>query len=271
MVEHMREVFGKEHLAYLEVGSREPLRPPLERNDSKDPIWKTNLQQLLSTELRPFGYDKKEKNMLIDLLLGMMAPDPRNRSSYADVLSHEYFSEQVPIQIVPNPFQNVEDYTIASNDIKTSFYIRISAWLLEICIKLKSRWVTYIQGMALFRKVLSSYPGLSRTEMQLVGCICMNFAAHLYEVAPPDIDWYLYFAADLFTRDKFNTKSREILVNILKGNLQVSSVYTILKRKCTTMKNLKSILGIVAICDAIGSYYVFKDGERVLEIAEEIE
>ena len=260
----MKKIYGSKNLEYVNVESDHPLKPPAEKLwiDS----WKGKLTPVLESYLQP--YDKSERKDLIDLLLKMMAPHPTNRASYDDVLQHNYFKTETPIPTPTLP-QMQGDYKIVSEDVNIRMYTILAEWLYEVWFRYKLRKVTYIQGMALIRKVLSVYP-VSGKDLQLIGCVCMHLSSMLYEVFAPDpVDWR-NISKKSFTLEKFHETLFTIFRDELKGNLRVFSAYDVLRTRCSTLAQLNGILRLVALCDMMGLHYYLQSQEAVLSIAGKI-
>ena len=261
----MKKIYGSKNLEYVNVESDHPLKPPAEKLwiDS----WKGKLTPVLESYLQP--YDKSERKDLIDLLLKMMAPHPTNRASYDDVLQHNYFKTETPIPTPTLP-QMQGDYKIVSTDVNIRMYTILADWLYEVCFKYKLRIVTYIQGMALIRKVLSVYAVVKRHDLQLIGCVCMQLSSMLYDVSSPIARQWKYISDHSFSLEKFHETLFTIFRDVLKGNLRVFSAYDVLRTRCSTLAQLNGILRLVALCDMIGLHYYLQSQEMVVSIAEKI-
>ena len=261
----MKEIYEDKNLEYVKVEKGQPFRPPPSEKLWTD-LWKGRLTPVLERILQP--YDESERKDLIDLLLKMMAPHPTNRASYDDVLQHNYFKTETPIPTPTLP-QMQGDYKIVSEDVNIRMYTILAEWLYEVWFRYKLRKVTYIQGMALIRKVLSVYP-VSGKDLQLIGCVCMHLSSMLYEVFAPDpVDWR-NISKKSFTLEKFHETLFTIFRDELKGNLRVFSAYDVLRTRCSTLAQLNGILRLVALCDMMGLHYYLQSQEAVLSIAGKI-
>ena len=232
------------------------------------------------------SYNMINQKHLLSLIQGMMNPNPQERLSYENIINHPYFKSEnskilsnlsTQMLLDPTRFKSLKqtfNFTIKSKDINKRMYRILSGWLYEVSLKFKLHIITFIQGMALVRLILSIDNTILRKNLQLIGCIAMQLSCNLYETYIPDCGDWVYISARAFTKDQFNEVGYHVFKKILKGNLNVYSSYDELRKTCKDLTTLNGILTAVALCDTLGLHYEYKSEkpeekpeEKVLEQA----
>lgn len=175
----------------------------------------------------------------MDLLIGMVNPDPEKRMTYKEILEHPYFKD-VKDKYEPLKEQDLTEFQLGTcpskipkgSPVNERHFVVIADWLLDVWYQFSKREKlqkqTYILALHIIRCFLVRRL-VEITKLQLVGATAFSIACKYYEKYPPEEQDYVRISANVFSGDLLRAMEL-IFFNNIGGLLHLpTSYYFILK------------------------------------------
>jgi cyclin B len=122
------------------------------------------------------------------------------------------------------------DYMANQSDINPRMRHILVDWLVDVHRKFRLLTSTLFLGLNLLDRYLAKC-NLHRSQLQLVGCVCMWTASKYHEIYAPEMEDFVYISDNAFTSaDMIATETS--LLKALEFNLTVPTVYSYTQRYC---------------------------------------
>ncbi|KAL3098751.1 hypothetical protein niasHT_024505 [Heterodera trifolii] len=102
-------------------------------------------------------------------------------------------------------------------------------WLVHVQVRFKLTIETLSLSVHILDRALLALPGINKTNLQLLGVTCIFIASKFEEVVMPNVDDYVYVAANMFKREDIMRMEPRVLSG-LKFNLSVPYAVQFLRR-----------------------------------------
>lgn len=187
-------------------------------------------------------FERKKLNTVIpnasdfalDLIEGMCQMNPEKRLNINEALHHPFFGDRKPKETFKGPleraqlmdityFGNIEFITWQS-DLTEQMRKVLLNWLLEVINKYKLKYATYFLGILLLDQYLKNNQVL-RTNLQLIGLVCIYIASCVHEIYPLDL-YFIEDALSLLTNTIY--KSIKEVSKLLNYNMYLATEWNYL-------------------------------------------